>query len=400
MDASGTAPKIGFPSVLAHAFFLQGAVYLVRPATSYRALELGVDPGLLGLVVASFSILPVFLAIAIGRATDRGHEKQVLLGGAGLMLASGAGLLFAAPSLPALLGWNVVLGVGHLMSIIGEQSRLASANARNMDRVFGFYTMVTAVAQAAAPLLLGFLGGAAVNPDTAVLLRAYLLATAAMLVATFPMVRHSVPVAPGGSNAPVKLGTALKVEPAARNTLIASIGLSMMVLCSIDLLQVYLPALGVERGIPTQTIGGLLALRAAATVLSRLGMDRLVRAVGRARLLLVSTGASALLVGLLVLDLPVPAMAALLAAAGLGLGLGQPLSMTVVSTAATEGTRGTWMSIRLLGNRLGQAVIPVGVGVFATSMGAGGVFLVLGTLMGAATLGSIAPLRTLRKRSD
>ena len=155
MDAPGTAPKIGFPSVLAHAFFLQGAVYLVRPATSYKALELGVDPGLLGLVVASFSILPVFLAIAIGRATDMGREKQVLLGGAGLMLVAGAGLLFAAPSLPALLGWNAVLGVGHLMSIIGEQSRLASANARSMDRVFGFYTMVTAVAQAAAPLLLG-----------------------------------------------------------------------------------------------------------------------------------------------------------------------------------------------------------------------------------------------------
>ena len=101
------------------------------------------------------------------------------------MLASGAGLLFAAPSLPALLGWNLLLGVGHLMSLIGEQSRLASAQNRNMDRVFGYYTMVTAVAQAAAPLLLGFLGGAAVIPDTAVLLRAYLVAAFAMLLATF-----------------------------------------------------------------------------------------------------------------------------------------------------------------------------------------------------------------------
>ena len=187
---------------------------------------------------------------------------------------------------------------------------------------------------------------------------------------------------PGGAKAPVKLGTALRVEPAARNTLIASIGLSMMVLCTIDLLQVYLPALGVERGIPTQSIGVLLALRAAATVLSRLGMDRLVRAVGRARLLLVSTGVSALLVGLLVLDLPVPWMAVLLVLAGLGLGAGPAVEHEVVSAAATEGTRGTWMSIRLLGNRLGQAVIPVGVGVFATTLGAGGVFLVLGVAHG------------------
>lgn len=391
------APRIGFPSVLAHAFFLQGAVYLVRPATSYRALELGVDPGLLGLVVASFSILPVFLAITIGRATDRGHEKQVLLLGALLMLGSGAGLLFASPSLPALLGWNLVLGVGHLMSLIGEQSRLASAQSRNMDKVFGFYTMVTAVAQAAAPLLLGFLGGAAVIPDTAVLLRAYLASTLALLMATFFMMRHRPQVSATREPAPVKLRAALRVEPAARNTLIASIGLSMMVLCTIDLMQVYLPALGVERGISTQTIGMLLALRAVATVVSRLGMDFLVRAVGRARLLLGSTGISAVLVGLLVLELPVPLMAALLIGAGLGLGLGQPLSMTVVSTAASEGTRGTWMSIRLLGNRLGQSVIPVGVGIFATALGAGGAFLVLGSAMAAATLAGIRPLRSMKE---
>lgn len=387
---------IGLPSILAHAFFLQGAVYLVRPATSYRALELGVDPGLLGLVVASFSILPVFLAVGIGRATDRGREQWVLLLGAGLMIASGFGLLLAAGSLPALLGWNLLLGVGHLMSLIGEQSRLASAKNRNMDRLFGYYTTVTAVAQAAAPLLLGLLGGDRVRPDTALLLQAYLYSALAMLVATLFMMRHAAPRAASRAQPPVKLSTALNVEPATRNTLLASIGLSMMVLCTIDLLQVYLPALAIERGIPVQTVGLLLALRATATVLSRLGLDRLVRSIGRARLLLASTGMSAVLVALLVLELNVFWMGAVLVAAGLSLGIGQPLSMSVVSAAASEGTRGTWMSIRLLGNRLGQAVIPVGVGIFATGLGAGGVFAVLGSTMAAATLGSIQPLRSMR----
>ena len=282
MAASAPARPLGFPSILAHAFFLQASVYLVRPATSYRALELGVDPGLLGLVVASFSILPVFLAVGIGRATDRGREQGVLLLGAGLMIAAGFGLLFAAASLPALLGWNLLLGVGHLMSLIGEQSRLASAKNRNMDRIFGYYTTVTAIAQAAAPLLLGFLGGESVRPDTAVLLQAYLYSAVAMAAATLFMARHAAPRAEAKARVQVKLSAALNVEPATRNTLLASIGLSMMVLCTIDLLQVYLPALAVERGIPVQTVGILLALRAGATVLSRLGLDRLVRTVGRA----------------------------------------------------------------------------------------------------------------------
>lgn len=392
------APRpIGFPSILAHAFFLQSAVYLVRPATSYRALELGADPGMLGLVVASFSILPVFLAVGIGRATDRGHERWVLTVGALLLLVSGFGLLFAANSLPALLGWNVLLGVGHLMSLIGEQSRLAAAENRNMDRLFGLYTMVTALAQTTAPLLLGYLGGERIRPDTSLLLLAYLYAVLAMGVATLFTLRHSMPGATARAAAPVKLSTALAVPPATRNTLFASIGLSMMVLCTLDLLQVYLPAMAVERGIPAHTVGLLLALRAGASVCSRLGLDALVRLVGRARLLWASTGISAVLVALLAAGLGVPAMAVLMVFAGLALGIGQPLSMSVVSAAASEGTRGTWMSIRLLGNRLGQAVIPMGVGVFATSLGASGVFLVLGTTMAAATAGAIIPLRSMKE---
>lgn len=388
--------SLGFPSILAHVFFLQAAVYVVRPATSYKALDLGVDPGLLGLVIASFSILPVFLAVGIGRATDRGKEHLVLLAGAGLMLVSGFGLLYAATSLLTLLGWNLLLGVGHLMSLIGEQSRLASAKNRNMDKLFGLYTMVTAIAQAVAPLLMGYLGGSHVRPDTGPLFGAYICSVLAMSVATLFTIRHRMKQPGATEQAPMKLSAALKVEPRTRNTLFASIGLSMMVLCTIDLLQVYLPALAVERGISANTVGILLAVRAIATVFSRLGLDKLVRSVGRARLLLLSTGFSAVLICLLAIDMSVALMAGVLMLAGLSLGIGQPLSMSVVSAAAAEGTRGTWMSIRLLGNRLGQAVIPVGVGIFATGFGAPGVFAVLGSTMAVATLGAVKPLRSLK----
>lgn len=144
------------------------------------------------------------------------------------------------------------------------------------------------------------------------------------------------------------------------------------------------------------TVGMLLALRAAATVFSRLGLERLVRGVGRARLLLASTAVSAVLIALLAVEMSVVLMSVLLVLAGLSLGIGQPLSMSVVSTTAAEGTQGTWMAIRLLGNRLGQAVIPVGVGIFATSFGAPGVFAVLGSSMAVATLGALKPLRSMK----
>lgn len=384
---------IGFPAVLVHAVFLQVAVYLIRPTTSYRALELGIDPGMLGLVVASFSILPVFLALWLGRRTDAGYESQVLVTGALLMLGSGAGLLFAAPTLPALLGWNLILGIGHLMCLLGEQSRLASAKSANMDRVFGFYTTATALAQMVAPLILAVMGGAAIRPDTGRLLAAYLVAVLGLLVATGFMVVGCFGPGVGDRTAlPPTLRSALALDPRARRTLVSSIVLSMMVLCTIDLLQVYLPALAVERGIPASVVGVLLALRAAATVVSRYGLDRLVRWFGRTRLLLVSTGMSAVLVAAIALPIPVIWLGVLLLAAGLCLGVGQPLSMSVVSMAASEGTRGTWMSIRLMGTRLGQAVIPVGIGLFAAGSGAGAVFLALGGVMTVASVASVPAL--------
>lgn len=385
---------IGFPGVLAHAACLQVAVYLIRPTTSYRALELGVDPGMLGLVVASFSLLPVFLAVWIGRRTDAGREAQVLVIGALLMLGSGLGLLLAAPTLEALLGWNLILGIGHLMCLLGEQSRLASAKSANMDRVFGYYTTATALAQTAAPLILAVIGGTAVRPDTGRLFLAYLVSVLGLLIATCFMVAGRLDRVPGsGSAALPTLRRALVTDPETRRTLIASIVLSMMVLCTIDLLQVYLPALAIEREIPASLVGVLLALRAGATVVSRFGLDRLVRRVGRERLLLVSTGASAGLVALIAVPLPVPWLGVLMVVAGLCLGVGQPLSMTLVSMAASEGTRGTWMSLRLMGTRLGQAVVPVGIGLFAGGAGAGIAFLALGGAMAAATAASVSALR-------
>lgn len=79
--------------LLCHALFLQLGSYIARPATAYRALELGVDPAYLGLIAASFAIIPLFTALLLGRATDRGREPLVLVVGAVLMLISGVGLL-------------------------------------------------------------------------------------------------------------------------------------------------------------------------------------------------------------------------------------------------------------------------------------------------------------------
>src|SRR6476659_6530894 len=53
--------------VLAAAGAGQAAQYLARPMTSYRLLALGAGPREVGYVAATFAVVPVFLAIPLGR---------------------------------------------------------------------------------------------------------------------------------------------------------------------------------------------------------------------------------------------------------------------------------------------------------------------------------------------
>lgn len=375
-------------TLLLHALCLNLAAYIIRPAAAYRALELDVDPAYLGLIAASFAVVPLLLAVVVGRATDAGRGPLVLGVGAVLMVAAGFGLLLWSDSLALLLVWNVVIGLGHLLSVIGQQTRIAQGDSRSLDNAFGLYTFAGTAGQAVGPLMITALGGGLL-PDTRALFGAYTAATVTLLVLTGILVRRSTGPSAPQPTPPARLHSALTAaSPAARRELFAAMVISMVVLSAVDLVAVYLPALGVERGIPAAVIGVLLALRAAATMVSRLLMARMVHALGRWRLIAYSTAASALAVAALALPAPVWLLGIILVAAGLALGIGQPLSMTVITLAAPPGTRGTWLALRLSANRFGQSGIPAAVGLVAAAAGVAGVFAATAGALAVAAAGS------------
>jgi MFS family permease len=157
------------------------------------------------------------------------------------------------------------------------------------------------------------------------------------------------------------------------------------VLAGADVTLVCLPALGTGRGIAAAAIGVLLALRAVASMTSRLFLGRLAAALGRRRLLIGTVSVSAAGLALLLVPMPLWLMAVVVTAAGLGLGAGQPLTMSFLAESAPAGLRGRAMSLRLTGNRLGQVLIPSAAGVLAAAAGAAGVLaLTAAGLAGAA----------------
>lgn len=72
--------------LLVHAVMTQVLTFILRPTTAYRALELDMATPLLGVLAASFAVVPLLLAVPSGSAVDRLGERRVMVAGSLLLL--------------------------------------------------------------------------------------------------------------------------------------------------------------------------------------------------------------------------------------------------------------------------------------------------------------------------
>ncbi|MGP3964228.1 MFS transporter [Nonomuraea sp. 3N208] len=365
--------------LLAHAAVTQVITFVLRPTMSYRAIELDVPAALLGLLGASFAIAPLLLALPAGHAADRYGERRLAVAGALLLTAASVAFLAIGHTVPGLLAAGVLLGTGHLGCVIAQQALVANTTRRGgHDTAFGHYTFAASLGQAAGPVLMAAFGGERAIPDTDRIF-AWSCGLAVLLVVLSALLARS-PRAAGGDRAEGGSVRSLLRLPGLAHALVTS----CVVLAALDITIVYLPAFGTERGLTSGTVGLLLTLRGVASMASRFFLGRLSRAVGRRRLLVTSTVAAA--AALLVIPVPMPlwSLAFVLLALGFGLGVGQPLTMSWLAESAPAGLRGRAMSLRLVGNRTGQVLLPGLAGLVAAGMGAAGVLLVTALGLGWA----------------
>ncbi len=276
--------------------------------------------------------------------------------------------------------------------MLGEQTLGARQGSDALDSAFGTYTFVGSLGQAAGPVVLAVVGGSAVLPDSASLVCCYLVAVVAMALVTVPLRRAPFHRATGDALATWR--EAFSLGPGGRRRMTGALLVSMLVLAAVDLVQVYLPALGVERQLPASLVGTLLAVRAGATMVSRLGLARMTARLGRDRLVVLSAVVAALAVAVLAAPVPAVVMGVALLVGGFALGIGQPLSMSVVTLTAPPGAVATWLGLRLTANRLGQSAIPGVASLVASVAGVGGVFLATS----AGLLGTAGAAHVLLRR--
>ena len=370
------------PLLLVFTTLIATSVFGTRPLVSYLALSLGAGAAELGIIASSFAVLAIAGAIPLGRLIDRVGERRVMITGAIVCLAVCA-TLPAIRSLPGLALAQAGLGIGQMMAVVGAHTMLANREPVE-KRAFriGLYTSAASLGHALGPAFVGIVAGDRLTEtaSTAALVGAAVASgVAALCIALVPASpRHHFehtdrPVRPASV-----LGT-LRLPG-----MVPALTAGIVALTAVDLLVAYLPAYGEERRITPQIVGFMLATLAFAQMTSRLALGRLLDRFGHVAVLVGSIVLAGIVIPGLLAPLGEPALIALMAIAGLGLGLAQPLTLVWVAIATPPESRGLAMGVRMGGNRLGQLLVPVGVGATAGQLGVGAIFLAVAGMLGAA----------------
>ncbi len=368
-------------TLMAHGVLVQIITGMVRVTTSYRIVQLNLDVIWYGIIPATFALFPIFLAVSVGRFIDRNHDAHAAMIGSGMMLAAVVGLRFADSPF-TIMPYTALFGVGHLFLMASHQMLcVRAAGDHNRDSVFGNFLMMTGIGQGLGPFIVGWVGGEARVPDTAFLFSIGVgVGLAAFLVSLcLPPARNVA--AKKRDAAPMSVGKLLRI-PGFFTVLTASV----VTMSAQDLVVLYLPLLGVERGLGVGEVGIILTIRSIAAVVSRIGYAKMVSVIGRVRLTFLSMALGG--AAFVTLALPVPVLVLQIAAAvlGVGLGIATTLSLTSVVELAPADVRGTALSLRITGNRIGQACMPFLGSLLAASAGASGVLAFTGFALAASGL--------------
>ncbi|MGW6172116.1 MFS transporter [Arthrobacter sp. NPDC055138] len=389
--------------LMAAAVLTQTSLNVARPVVSYKLLALGGDAAVIGVVTALYAVLPVVAALWLGRVSDRIASLRGMVALGAVMLAvADVGLALAEDFL--LIGASMaLLGMGHLVFTIAGQSAIARyAPLSQMDSGFGWFTAAFSLGQLLGPLLAGVLlgtGTEGVGPDWLGAINLALLLAAGIALAGAPVMligahpgaarrRFRSRKNDGGAGAaavrpPIVNEPVLQIlrRPGVAWNMLAS----MALLSVIDILVAFLPLVGEELGVAPFWVGVLLAVRACASIISRILLPWLVHRWSRIQLLVASLlgSGAAIAVTPFVLE-PFWLAAVALFVGGFLLGLGQPLTMTLISQAVRPESRGAALALRLLGNRVGQVVLPLAAGLVAAPLGPGGAIWFSCAVLGAA----------------
>ncbi len=361
-----------FALIVTAGLLLQIGVPLTRIATTYKALSGGIEPYLVGVLSAVFTILPVLFTVTIGKLNDRGHIGSTLLAGSLLVAAATAFIWLSPATLVPLIIGTLVLGIAQTLGLAGLQFAATRVSSRyHRDSILGNYMMMMSLGGGLGPLFIGFVGSA----SEAVIAERLLTATTVLgflsIIPGIFLLRSFREARTVGGRPPGGLAELARTRGVV--TLLIASGLSV---AAQDLVLVFTPVLGIERQISVAVVGYLIATRSLFSVVSRFFFGRLVRGLGRRLVVVGSMTMAAAGFALIVAPVPVWVLFAGMALIGMGVGVASTGTVSLMLVASQPRMHATALSLRLTANRIMQFAIPLAAAPIVAVGGVGGIFAV------------------------
>lgn len=371
--ATGDAPLasrlITIYQLVAVVLLWNSAYKGARVLNTLYALELNATPLVIGLLLATYGVFPLLLAVKAGRLADRYGSRVPIM--VGMVVCSLSIMLpWFMPNLPmlfvaaALTGFGFILGQVAIQSLVGS---LATGDART--RNFNLYALIIAVADFIGPVFAGFSIDHGGHVQTYLFLGLFgAVGTIAMMMLAKRVPRHLKP-------APTPVGhrmADLWRDIDMRRVLIAG----AVVMTGLDLFQLYMPLYGHQIGLSASMIGVILGSAAAATFVSRALLPVLVRNFGEEKTLLYALFLAAAMFTLIPLFSSALMLGAICFTLGLGMGLGQPLTVMLCYHYSPEGRAGESLGLRIAINNSMHVAVPALFGAVGAAFGLAPVFWV------------------------
>jgi len=347
-----------------------------RVANTLYALELGGGPLDTGLLLATYGIFPLLLAVFTGRIADRYGARIPVVTGTIISLL-GIVLPYFWPTLPMLFVAAAVSGAGFILVQVSVQAlvgSLGSGTARTHN--LNTYALVVATSDLLGPVLAG------ISIDNVGHVRTYLylaLPTLAAVVAViFLAHRLAHRAAGGGGRAGQRMMDLVRNRDLRRMLVVSG-----LVMGGLDLFQLYLPIYGHSIGLSATAIGLILGSFAAATFVTRALLPALTGRLGETATLCYSIFLAAATFCLIPMFESALVLGITCFVLGLGMGMGQPLTVILTYNYAPAGRHGEALGLRITINNSMHVTVPAMFGAVGSLFGLAPVFWLSSVVLAA-----------------
>lgn len=358
---------------LAHLSF-SGA----RLALTLSAVHLHASPLAVGVLMSLLMVVPMFVAVPIGRWADRvGFFRPALIG---FTLLSAAGVAAAGwGTLPVLGAASVLIGSGYMLAHVAVTNAIGRASSPDSrSHAFGAMALAFSLSGLAGPMVAGFAIDHASHAAAFAAMAVLPVVSALLLVVPRRLPHHATAEAKSATSSGV---LDLLRDPPLRAVFVVTAMLSM----GWDLFSFIVPLHGVRIGLSPSAIGVVVGAFGAGAFAVRLAMPWITRSFDEWQVLCAALALTAVCYLAFPFSERLATLLPLAFVLGTVLGCGQPLGMSLVHVTAPPARTGEAAGVRSTITSMSQTVLPLVFGALGSALGMLPVFWTAATVLGAGS---------------